>query len=351
VGPGSSPDTITGLTNGDTYTFGIKATSSNGQSAEVYSATVVPDPPTPPTPTGLVASAVTTSGATLNWNASSGATGYRLYANTSSHGLELVGTTTTNSATTATDTGDETSGTAVAYTVSAYSYGGPSGAGESAQSPAVNITTLDNAPTALSATASSDTAVSLAWTAPSGTVSSYTVYESGTALSLGVTFSGTTASVTGLSGDTSYTFKVAAVDAGGTSVQSSSASATTPYGTATTLSSSDSGSGYAPDSPVITATVSSASGTNAGTVNFTVNGTTASGCGAKAVTSSSPATCTLSSLAAGTYSVVGVFTPTNPAVYATSTSAPLTETATVPYAYVAKVQHGECHQHGYQCSG
>jgi hypothetical protein len=85
-------------------------------------------------------------------------------------------------------------------------------------------TTVPAAPTGLTATGTTSSSVSLTWTAPSGTVTGYYVYENGTQA---LTASTTSATVTGLAASTSYTFTVAAYNSAGTGSQSSSVQATT----------------------------------------------------------------------------------------------------------------------------
>ncbi|MGW3323336.1 chitinase [Streptomyces virginiae] len=85
---------------------------------------------------------------------------------------------------------------------------------------------LPAAPTGLSASATSSTSVALTWTAVPG-ATSYTVHRDGAA-PLSVTSA--SAAVTGLTAATTYTFRVSAANAAGTSPQSAPATATTPGG-------------------------------------------------------------------------------------------------------------------------
>ncbi|MGW6840656.1 chitinase [Streptomyces sp. NPDC054958] len=83
---------------------------------------------------------------------------------------------------------------------------------------------LPAAPTGLSASATSSTSVALTWSAVPG-ATSYTVHRDGAA-PLSVTSA--SATVTGLTAATTYTFRVSAVNAAGAGPQSAPASATTP---------------------------------------------------------------------------------------------------------------------------
>ncbi|MFJ6371355.1 chitinase [Streptomyces virginiae] len=85
---------------------------------------------------------------------------------------------------------------------------------------------LPAAPTGLTASATSSTSVALTWSAVPG-ATSYTVHRDGAA-PLSVTAA--SAAVTGLTAATTYTFRVSAANAAGTSPQSAPATATTPGG-------------------------------------------------------------------------------------------------------------------------
>ena len=88
--------------------------------------------------------------------------------------------------------------------------------------------TAPNAPTGLTATAVSSSVIDLNWAAAtvpgSGTVSDYAIFENGTQIA---TTTNTYYNVGSLAASTAYQFTVDAVDATGTSPQSSTASATT----------------------------------------------------------------------------------------------------------------------------
>ena len=94
--------------------------------------------------------------------------------------------------------------------------GGSGGGGGGASAPA--------APAGLAVTGTTASSVSLSWTAPSGTVTGYHVYENA-ALAASVT--GTTATVTGLAAATTYSFTVTAYNSAGESAASGAVQATT----------------------------------------------------------------------------------------------------------------------------
>jgi chitinase len=80
------------------------------------------------------------------------------------------------------------------------------------------------APTGLAVTGTTSSSVSLSWSAPSGTVTGYHVYENGSQVA---TVTAASATITGLAASTSYTFTVSAYNSAGTSPQSGQVSVTT----------------------------------------------------------------------------------------------------------------------------
>jgi len=189
---------------------------------------------TPPsTPTGLTATAISSSQINLSWGASSSscAPSYNVYRSTtpsftpSSANLVASGLTTTAFS----DTGLSAS-TTYYYLVVAVTSGGMSAASNQA-----NATTqpaacggVPTTPTGLTATAASTTAINLSWTAstaPANCTITYSVSRNGGAGSPAQ--SGTTFSDSGLTCGTTYSYTVTASDAAGSSAASSPASATT----------------------------------------------------------------------------------------------------------------------------
>jgi chitodextrinase len=100
---------------------------------------------------------------------------------------------------------------------------GPAGGGS---------TTVPAAPAGLAVSGVSSSSVSLSWSAPSGTVSGYYVYQNGTRVT---SVTGASATISGLTASTAYTFTVSAFNSAGEGPQSGPVQATT--------SSSTSGSG------------------------------------------------------------------------------------------------------------
>ena len=222
--------TFTGLTNGTAYTFTVAAVNAVGTGpASAPSAPVTPSASAsvPSAPSGVVATADVRS-ATVTWTAptSSGGSvisGYTVFISppTASAVITVTGTT-------AAVTG-LANGTAYTFSVTASNATGPG----AVSSPSAPVTTPDvpGAPTSPVAVAG-DQQVSLSWTAPASNggrpITSYTVVVSPPAPSVVFNLTGTTATVTGLSNGTAYTFQVYATNVVGNGPSSSASSAVTP---------------------------------------------------------------------------------------------------------------------------
>jgi len=135
TGGTSHSTTISGLQNSTSYTYYVKCqdTSGNtsGNASVTFSVATPPDTQAPTTPTGLTATAISSSQINLSWSASTdnvGVTGYNIYRNGTK-----IGTATTNSYS---DSGLSAS-TQYSYTVSAYDAAGNT----SAQSSSASATT------------------------------------------------------------------------------------------------------------------------------------------------------------------------------------------------------------------
>jgi len=125
----STSATVSGLAACSSHTYTVRAYNTAGESgsSNAVTATTSGCSNAPATPTGLSVTGVTSSSISLSWNASTGATGYRLYEGSSQ--------VFQGSATSATISG-LVSCSAHSYTVSAYNANG-----ESARSAAVAATT------------------------------------------------------------------------------------------------------------------------------------------------------------------------------------------------------------------
>lgn len=181
---------------------------------------------TPAQPSGLAASPASTTQINLTWNAVTGATSYDVHRSTSSgSGFSEIATPSSNSYN---DTG-RSAGTRYYYKVR-----GVNSNGDGAFSSEVNSFTLPNQVTGLSATAASSSQINLSWNNPTGTEAGYKIERStssGSGYSQIATTSSTSYSSTGLSGSTTYYFRVRAYTSpGGDGAYSSVANATTQSG-------------------------------------------------------------------------------------------------------------------------
>jgi fibronectin type 3 domain-containing protein len=201
----------------------------------------------PSAPSGLSATAASSSVINLSWTADTAPanctiSGYNVFQSTTS-GFTPSSSNRIASGVTATsysNTGLAAS-TTYYYKIEAVDSDGTSAASSQASaktSAGGSCTTVPSAPSGLSATAASSSVINLSWTADTPpancTISSYSVYGSTTSgftpsssnlIASGVT--STSYSNTGLAASTTHYYKIEAVDADGTSAASSQASATT----------------------------------------------------------------------------------------------------------------------------
>jgi subtilase family serine protease len=211
---------ISNLQFGQSYVFAIAAVSATGPST-VSSPAVVTI--VPAAPSSVQVSAKGAGSLTVVWAPSSGAKSYDVFEGTSSgaDGTTPILTGLTGSSTTV---GNLAPGQQYFFIVTAVDAGGTS-------TPSIQAsgTVIPAVPAGLVATASNG-AVSLTWTAAAG-ASGYNVYE-GTSMGgessapVQTGLMGPSASVGGLHNGTTYFFRIAAVNAGGTSAASNEANST-----------------------------------------------------------------------------------------------------------------------------
>ena len=226
-----------GLAASTHYSYTVAACDAVGNcsaQSTVASATTqsAPDTQSPSVPTGLTATAISSSQVKLVWTAASdnvGVTAYKIYSSAALV-VTLDKVTTTTRAT--------VPSTTYRYTVSACDAAGNCSAQSAAASvttPALADTTAPTVPAGLSATSVNETTINLVWTAATDNigVTGYRVYRTGSLLAtLGNVTSYTD---TGLRGATAYSYTVQACDAlANCSDQSTAALATTPKLTTTT---------------------------------------------------------------------------------------------------------------------
>jgi hypothetical protein len=240
VPAGTTEKVVTGLTGGTTYTFVVSATNEGGSTASSPSNPVTPTAATVPgAPTGASAKAGAIS-ATVSWtapesNGGSPITGYKVtpYLN----GTTAQTPVTAGAGATSTTVNGLTAGSSYTFTVLAVNAvgNGP----ESTQSNSVVPTALNPAgpPTGVTAAGKSSGAL-LTWTAPAsdggGAITSYRITPilggvPQTPLTTGS--AATEASLTGLTNNTAYSFKVAAITSYGAGAESEASNSVTPYDT------------------------------------------------------------------------------------------------------------------------
>ena len=217
--------TDTGLTNGTTYFYIVRALNADGESANSNEVSATPSLPAPSAPTGLTATAGNAQIA-LSWNAVSGATSYKVFRSTTSGTYSYTAPLATVTTTTYADV-SAANGTTYFYVVRAFNAGG-----ESSNSNEVSATPtapVPLAPTSLTATGG-NAQVALSWSASTG-ATSYKVFRSTTSGSYTYTTPLTTVTTasytnTGLTNGTTYFYVVRAGNAGGESGNSNQATAT-----------------------------------------------------------------------------------------------------------------------------
>ncbi len=216
--------TVTGLTNGTSYTFTVHATNVAGNGPESAPSNAVTPAGLPGAPTNVTALAGD-SAATVSWTApsSDGGSPITAYTATASPG----GATCATGGTLGCTVSGLTNGTTYTFTVTATNGVGTGPA--SAPSNAVTPAGLPGAPTGVTATAGNGQA-QVSWTAPASnggsTITGYTI--TGTpGGSASVAGNLTTATVTGLTNGTSYTFTVHASNVAGNGPESAPSNAVT----------------------------------------------------------------------------------------------------------------------------
>src|SRR5213078_1285078 len=227
--PGTSYSN-TGLSAGTTYSYTVAASdaarNASAQSSAVSATTKAPlDTQAPSIPTNLAASAITPTTLTLSWNAATdnvAVAGYRVYLN---------GTLLLSPSSTSAQIIELTPNFTRSFTVAAFDAAGNASAPSaplSVTTPPLADTTAPTTPSGVAASALTSSSLTLSWSPATDNVgvTGYRVYRNGT---LAASPGGTSASITGLSAATTYSFTVSAVDAAGNaSAPSAPLSATTP---------------------------------------------------------------------------------------------------------------------------
>ena len=231
----ASPITITGLTNGDTYSITVAANNVSGTGPSSGAATATPAtvPGAPTNVTAAVGPPVASAAAAVSWTApaSNGGSAITKYTVTSTPGTKTC--TATAPATTCTVTG-LTNGTSYTFTVTATNASGTGAA--SAAGPVGGVV-----PSAIPSTPSAPTVVvaglngaaNITWTAPANNGSTLTQYTlnptPACSACTGLTVTGSpplaSTTVNGLTNGTSYTFTLVATNGDGNSAASAASTA------------------------------------------------------------------------------------------------------------------------------
>ena len=279
----TSPQTVTGLTNGTAYTFTVTATNAVGTGASsAASNSVTPTTGIPGAPTiGTATPGNTTAGVSFSAPINTGGSAITAYTVTSSPG----GLTATGAASPLTVTG-LSNGTAYSFTVTATNAtGGTSSASSSTSTTPATVPAAPITVTAIPGNASAAVSFGELGSTGGSPILIYTVTSSPGGLTQTGSISplsGLASPITlnGLTNGTAYTFTVTATNAMGTSAASAASSSVTPVGV--------------PDAPTIsaatpgntTASVTFTAGSNGGSAitGYTVTSSPAGGVDANAGT-------------------------------------------------------------------
>lgn len=193
--------TISGLTPGTSYSYSVRANNADSSSSYSEPQIIITIPNPPAVPVNISATA-TTNSSTVSWSAAAGATSYDVNFNGMIYNVTSTSKTVTGL----------TPGSSYSYMVRARNAGGTS-----AYSSWHTIQTIPTAPVTpanVNAAATNNT-VTVSWSTVSG-ATSYDVSFNGTIYNV----TGSSKTITGLTGNTNYSFAVRAKNAGGASAYS-----------------------------------------------------------------------------------------------------------------------------------
>ncbi|WP_201319367.1 DUF4347 domain-containing protein [Paenibacillus sp. EPM92] len=255
---------ITGLTNGTTYYFVVRALNGSSESPNSNEVSATPQVPSPGAPV-LQPVAAGDATVSLAWNPVDGSTGYKIFKSVNAGTYETEVTTVLGSVYSYEVTG-LINGTTYYFVVKASNPGGESDASNEVSA---MPKTVPAAPTLIAATAGNGQAT-ISFTAPANNGGSPVTGYEVTSSPGNIVVTGATSPMTiiGLSNGTTYTFTVKAINSAGSSAASVASNAVTPRAPS---SDSDSSPSTEPYTPGIPAAPSTPETTNTG-VDVLVNG-------------------------------------------------------------------------------
>jgi hypothetical protein len=235
VGVNATTYSDTGLAANTSYSYRVRAYNAGGDSAYSNTASATTQAITPPSaPSNLTATAVSSSQIDLSWtDNANNEDGFKIERCTGAGCSNFAQITTVGAnVTTYSDTG-LTASTSYSYRVRANNTGGDSAYSNTASATTQAAATPPAAPSSLTATAVSSSQINLAWTDNANNEDGFKIERctgagcSNFAQIATVGANVTTYSNTGLTANTSYSYRVRANNAGGDSAYSNTASATT----------------------------------------------------------------------------------------------------------------------------
>jgi uncharacterized repeat protein (TIGR02543 family) len=224
--------TITGLTNGTSYSFSTVANNATGSSSSSPSSAAVSPAGKPGVPTGVTAT-IGNGSATVSLTppTNTGGPAITSYTMTASPGGASC---TVNAPATSCSISPLDNGTA--YTFTATAYNGVAQSDSSTASASVTPATVPGAPTITSASSSSSGTTTVNFSAPASNggsaITGYTITSNPGGFTCTAAANATSCAVSGLTDGVAYTFTVVATNAIGNSSSSGASSAVTSAGAA-----------------------------------------------------------------------------------------------------------------------
>jgi hypothetical protein len=207
----STSAVLNGLVANTAYQFRLAAVSKSLTSVYTAIVTVTTKVDPPATPANFRSTAQASNSITLAWNTASNATGYKVeYKKSSDSNWSTFSPAPSASATTVTVTG-LTVNTDYQFRLAATNAGG-----SSAYAAVVNASTKLASPANFKSTTQTDTSLNVSWSAVPNATNYVLQYKSVSVSSWSnVSFSGTSANITGLNADKEYHVRIQATGAGG----------------------------------------------------------------------------------------------------------------------------------------